>query len=197
MEWKGAEAELSVERKGGKKLVLKKRLRKNYRNKFLDAKIRRLRTRREARILRGALQAGAAVPKIFFDDEEKHEVGMQLVEGTLLARLVEKNSKNLPILMERCGEELARLHAAGIVHGDFTTSNIIAQKNSVVVIDFGLSGFSRDVEEKAEDVLLFKKSLGEKKLFKKFEESYLANAVDGKAVLRRVQKIVERARYAI
>ena len=59
----------------------------------------------------------------------------------------------------RIGQEIAKLHAADIIHGDITTSNIMLQDNQLVFIDFGLGRYSHLDEDKAVDLLVLKKSL--------------------------------------
>ncbi|MEK6924200.1 MAG: KEOPS complex kinase/ATPase Bud32 [Candidatus Micrarchaeota archaeon] len=194
MAWKGAEA--TVTKEGA--TVRKKRLKKKYRDAQLDALLRSRRTRREARILRKAKAAGAPVPELLKEDERKCELQLSLVKGTLMARLVEEDARELQALSAASGTALAKLHAAGIVHGDYSTSNIIASRTpAVTVIDFGLSEFSDSLEERAEDVLLYRKSLREKQaLFKPFCKAYERQFPVGTSVVRRAEEILKRARYA-
>jgi Kae1-associated kinase Bud32 len=53
---------------------------------------------------------------------------------------------------------IGRLHNAGIIHGDLTTSNIIVSKKRIVFIDFGLGERSESLEERAVDLLLVKRA---------------------------------------
>lgn len=195
MVWKGAEATVTEE--GA--TVRKKRLKKKYRDVQLDALLRSRRTRREARILRKAKAAGAPVPELLDEDEKKCELQLERVPGALMARLVEDDAPDLEELSTAAGAALAKIHAAGIVHGDYSTSNIIASggTTAVTVIDFGLASFSESIEERAEDVLLYRKSLREKQtLFKQFCEAYERQFPVGASVVRRAEGILKRARYA-
>ena len=193
---RGAEAKLFQTDYEGQPALAKKRLPKAYRLAALDGTIRRQRTRREAKILRAARAAGAKCVELLKEDELHCELILRPVEGKLLSR--EKSIT--PKQSYETGVQLALLHNAGIVHGDYTTSNLIAKGNSVTVIDFGLGGFSNAAEEKATDVLLFEKSIAgranEAALRKEFEKAYLLRARDGNATLKRVKAIYARMRYA-
>ena len=49
-----------------------------------------------------------------------------------------------------------------IIHGDLTSSNIminLTAEHKVYIIDFGLSSFSENIENKAVDLNVFEKSL--------------------------------------
>ena len=60
----------------------------------------------------------------------------------------------------RClGENIAKLHLAGIAHGDVTTSNVIVSGDTPFIVDFGLAKKTRDVREHAIDIHLFLRSL--------------------------------------
>ena len=65
--------------------------------------------------------------------------------------------------MELIGTEIARLHLADIVHGDLTTSNIMARRDTtglgVVLIDFGLASVSALIEDKAVDLYVLERAL--------------------------------------
>ncbi len=191
---RGAEAIVTI--KSG--VATKTRFKKAYRHPDLDAKLRTGRTRREAKIMRAAKAAGAPVPRVIREDERGCTIEMDAVGGKLLARLVEDNDRGLEKIAYECGGALAKIHAAGIAHGDFSTSNVIVGiDGGVTVIDFGLAAFTDSVEEKAEDVLLFRKSLGTKQeLFKQFEDAYAKENPKAKEVLQRAVQILSRARYA-
>ena len=53
--------------------------------------------------------------------------------------LLENNVDSLTSLAADVGVVVARMHRAGLIHGDITTSNILVNNNQLVMIDFGLS----------------------------------------------------------
>lgn len=193
---RGAEAKVFKITIDGQPALAKKRLPKTYRLPALDDAIRRQRTRREAKLLRAARTAGVKCVELLKEDEQNCELVLKQVEGTILSR----EHAITPKQAHEAGVQLALMHNAGIVHGDYTTSNLIASGSTVTVIDFGLGEFSNAAEEKATDVLLFEKSVGgrknEKALEHEFEKAYLLRARDGNATLTRVKKILSRMRYA-
>ncbi len=192
----GAEAVLYETTFDGRKALLKVRGEKPYRVKELDALLRRQRTRREAKALRAARSAGVNCAELLSDDEEKNELTLLKSSGVLLSREKKISEKQA----RQAGEQLAKLHNAGIVHGDFTTSNLMADASgNVVVIDFGLSEFSASEEDRATDVLLFEKSLGgltnEKHLTAAFESGYSSLCKDHPKVFGRLKQVIARGRY--
>src|SRR5208282_1981352 len=62
-------------------------------------------------------------------------------------------------LGEEVGRSIARLHAAGIMHGDLTTSNVIVDGDAMSLIDFGLAVHSQKLEDQAVDLRLIKETL--------------------------------------
>src|SRR2546426_7930979 len=58
------------------------------------------------------------------------------------------------------GEIIGRLHRAGIIHGDLTTSNMIVRDGRIVMIDFSLGGKDDGVEARGVDLHLLKEGLG-------------------------------------
>ncbi len=183
----GAEAKIYQTRIFGKTLLLKARERKAYRIEQLDVKLRSTRTKKEARIMQIAYRQGANVPKVVAYGA--FEIYMEKLDGMLLRDM--KNAKQS--IFVKCGEELAKLHKAGVVHGDFTPANIIVSKEKVFVIDFGLAEQAPSLEERAIDVLLFKRSVTPKQFeaflmgYKKFEKSG--------EVIERLKEIEKRGRY--
>jgi len=142
---RGAEAVIYLD-----KNVIKKRLKKNYRIKEIDEKLRKSRTRREAKILEKLQSLDFPAPRIIKKDDKKMIIEMNLVKDVLLRDVLEK--KDYGKLCEEIGEKIAVLHNNNIIHGDLTTSNMILNKE-IFFIDFGLSLFSHKIEDKAVDLL--------------------------------------------
>ncbi|MBI5159089.1 Kae1-associated serine/threonine protein kinase [Candidatus Micrarchaeota archaeon] len=189
----GAEAELYGTDFLGERAVVKKRVEKKYRVKELDEKLRRTRTRTEARILGEAKKTGARVPTVL--GVEEFDITMEFIKGKLLRDELE--NKNISRTLKTVGEYLALLHDANIVHGDFTPANVIVDGNKATIIDFGLGGFSRETEEKAVDLLLMKKALADKKKYAKFIQAYEKKAKNAEATLKQLEEIEQRGRYVV
>ncbi len=173
--------------------ITKHRTPKHYRITSLDESLRKSRTKREIKII-GALQKSIDVPKILSRDKYLFE--MEYLDGPKIRDVLD----NKPILAKKIGIIVARLHNVGIIHGDITTSNMILHKNKIFLIDFGLSSFSKKVEDKAVDIHLFKQALESKhhrvyeKALKLFLEGY--KAVQGyRAIIKQLEKVEARGRY--
>jgi tRNA A-37 threonylcarbamoyl transferase component Bud32 len=113
----GAEAVLI---KRGKEVV-KDRIVKGYRYPDLDKKIRKNRTKREARLLEKAGKV-ICVPKV--REKDRFEIVMEFIDGKKLSEHLDK-LKNWKEVCRRIGENIAKVHDADIIHGDLTTSNMI------------------------------------------------------------------------
>ena len=57
------------------------------------------------------------------------------------------------------GRIVGRLHRAGIIHGDLTTSNMIVREGRIVMIDFSLGAKEANVESRGVDLHLLKEAL--------------------------------------
>lgn len=105
--------------------IIKRRIKKGYRLDELDDKIRKRRTRSEAKLLEKAGKL-ISVPEIIKVDEKSNEIAMQFIEGKRLSDWLdsfeEKKAENICI---EIGKSVAKLHDSGIIHGDLTTSNMI------------------------------------------------------------------------
>lgn len=197
----GAEAEILEEEFLGQEAIAKRRLPKTYRHPELDARIRRERTRLEATLLSEARHAGVAVPAVLDIDEAHATLRLQRVPGRTLRELMVADAKAAPTWARRFGDALGRLHAAGLVHGDPTTSNAHGVDEHVVLLDFGLGGRSHDVEDLGVDIHLvertFEASHPERPdLWHAFVEGYRGALPNAERVLRRMDEIKSRARYA-
>jgi len=192
---RGAEAVL-VQKDG---CLVKRRIKKGYRNPELDKKIREGRTRREARILEKAGKI-IAVPSVISSDEKKAEIEMKFIDGKVLSDWLDKIPGALAICTQ-IGEEIGKLHDAGIIHGDLTTSNMILQNNKVWFIDFGLGFHSERNEDKAVDLHLMRQAL-ESRHFEKFSQyfdavlrGYKRASKKSSEVLEQLKKVESRGRY--
>ncbi|MFH0971186.1 MAG: KEOPS complex kinase/ATPase Bud32, partial [Candidatus Micrarchaeota archaeon] len=156
---KGAEAEIVEKDWNGRKAILKMRVKKRYRIEELDKRLRISRTKRESKVLFAAKMAGIRCPILYDADMEKTEILLEKIEGERIRELLQKNVKKAEKYLPLIGVELARLHNANIIHGDFSTANVmVGKKGEITIIDFGLSDFSASIEDKAMDLLIFKKS---------------------------------------
>ncbi len=177
--------------------MLKRRVPKPYRLPQLDNYIRKTRTRREARLLDRARRVGVLTPRVFRVDDKNMEIEMEYVEGERLKEYLLRTGDWR--IMECVGRAVATLHANDIVHGDLTTSNIILSGSDLVFIDFGLGAVSKSLEDKAVDVLCFKKSYFAThpdlpKGWATFLEGYHAYP-DAPSVIKRMEVVERRARY--
>ena len=96
---------------------------------------------------------------------------------------------------------MAKLHSAGICHGDLTTSNMIVCKDgSIGFIDFSMGDIGADTEALGVDMHLLERAFSSAHSsvvngYETIVESYSDNMPDAKAVLDRVEVIKGRARY--
>ena len=179
-------AEATITKTGN--TIIKERIEKLYRYPELDKKIRKLRTRSEAKILEKAIKL-IPTPKVISSDEIKAEIQMQYIEGKKLAENLEKTK--FKEVCEKIGNNLAKIHDNNIIHGDLTTSNMILneKENKVYFIDYGLGFQSSRVEDKAVDLHLIKQAL-EAKHPTIYEESF-------KAVIKSYTKQSKQAKQTL
>ncbi len=167
-------------------LVIKNRIPKSYRLPIIDEKLRKLRTRSEAKIIE-KLQKVIPVPKLIKMDEKTKELEIEFINGKKLSDYLE--NLEYQKICKQIGHNLAKIHDSGIIHGDLTTSNMIyVEKNKkvkegnkiknkdlknqsennkdnsrsegkVYFIDFGLGFHSDKIEDKAVDLHLIKEAL--------------------------------------
>lgn len=186
---KGAEAVLSRCNVLGLPAVEKLRVEKKYRVKELDGRIREERTRREARLLARAKDAGVLCPVVY--EACGFFIRMEFLEGKMLHWELMKRKATAREIVD-AAEILVALHSVDVVHGDYTPANLMLTGEGMAVIDFGLGAISPDAEDKATDVVTMKKALG--KVGGRFVDAYARKG--GKpAVLRMVKEIEGRARY--
>ncbi|MEK6970515.1 MAG: KEOPS complex kinase/ATPase Bud32 [archaeon] len=203
----GAEATLTKTRLFGEWVVEKTRTPKSYRHAELDARIRKERTAREARMIHEVKEKGIPAPLLYAVDSGACRMVIEYIEGPRLKNvlLAEKSSmRRKEILCAEFGRIIARLHTHGIIHGDLTTSNILVRRNGkkeeLVLIDFGLSSHSTKLEDAAVDMVNLKKTLTAThadypKGWESVTHSYIASG-GKKTVLAQMEEVEKRIRYA-
>lgn len=182
---KGAEAKLYATTFCSMPALEKVRNAKKYRPSQLDEKIRRSRTKVEARLLSRAKDAKVLCPLVYSAGE--FSITMEKLSGKIFAGM-----KISPTHANEFAKILARLHSLHIIHGDFTPANLMRTKNGIAVIDFGLGFTSSDNEHKAVDLLTMKNALGKAGAY--FVQCYGA-AGGSPAVVSLMKKVESRARY--
>jgi|WetSurMetagenome_2_1015567.scaffolds.fasta_scaffold70890_2 TP53 regulating kinase and related kinases len=197
-------------------LIIKDRIKKSYRLKEIDERIRKQRTRAEKKLLEQASRIiNAPNP---FPLEEFNKIKMPFIEGKKLS----ENLNSFPLakqeeICKTIGEEIAKLHAKDIIHGDLTTSNMILAEDKtnaskqkrgdnlsssfkIYFIDFGLGYISIKIEDKAVDLHLLKQALEAKHfndweiLFNEVLKGY-KNYKEADKVFERLKAIEKRGRY--
>ena len=193
----GAEAIL---RKENGKLV-KERIKKFYRIDEIDKKLRKYRTRYEAKLIERSSKL-ISVPRILNVNEDKAVIEMEFIEGKKISDVLDKLPENeRKKILKTIGNNVAILHNNNIIHGDLTTSNMILKDEEIYFIDFGLGFVSNKTEDKAVDIHLLKQAL-ESKHYQHFEESYhhflegyKEKSQNFNEVLERLKQVEKRGRY--
>jgi len=202
---KGAEASIYLSEWFEFSAIRKERLPKHYRQKALDDAIRTQRTLREALLIAKSREAGVPTPLIYFVDPKKAEIIMQNLEGKRLKEIFLEDGMTLKKNLAReAGRMVAKLHSAGIVHGDLTISNFIFYDDKLYLIDFGLASQSTKFEDMGVDLKLIKEVLNSahytefQKLYPQIVAGYeeVAGKERMKKVLAVVSEIEKRGRYA-
>lgn len=222
--------------------ALKYRPSKPYRHPILDARLTRQRILAEARILAKCRREGVPVPGVYCVDEAGGWLMMEWVEGAPVRVRVnawlgtkseeEVNQRGKPReggnealvgLMRRVGAAVGRLHAAGVVHGDLTSSNMMLRprrqeeeeegtngtaketddggilEGEIVIIDFGLASQGTHEEDRAVDLYVLERAFlsthpRAEKLFGEVLEGYKETFKGAKPVLRKLEDVRMRGR---
>ncbi|KAI9742286.1 MAG: serine/threonine-protein kinase bud32 [Claussenomyces sp. TS43310] len=203
--------------------ALKYRPSKPYRHPTLDVRLTRHRILSEARVLTKCRKEGIPVPAVYALDEMRGWVMMEWIEGEVVRiRLNEclkrrkdagtgegEDDGELIELMARVGRTVGRMHGAGIVHGDLTTSNLMLRPRGheggngldgdVVLIDFGLASQSVQDEDRAVDLYVLERAFGSthpsaERLFGGILESYGQSFKGAGIVLKKLEDVRMRGR---
>ena len=156
---RGAEAELRRTEFLGRPAVAKTRLPKAYRRPDLDEGLRRSRIRTEARLMADARAAGVPVPILYDVDLAGATIIMEFLDGPTAKEVLDRGGPTAMEAARQIGRAVGRLHRAGIVHGDLTTSNMILRDGRIVMIDFSLGGKDAGREARGVDLHLLREGL--------------------------------------
>lgn len=196
----GAEAVIYSEEIDGQKFLVKERIKKKYRLEQIDEKLRKERTRQEMKLMREARGHGVLTPKIISSDESSHKIVMEEINGTVLKNFLEKQKKFKRVCFE-VGVSIGKLHSAGIIHGDLTTSNMIVSGDKIYFVDFGLGQFSRRIEDMATDLSVLVEALRathnkvSARCWNAIVKGYKSENKKYSEVFKRIDEIESRARY--
>ncbi|MDK2853282.1 MAG: regulating kinase and related kinase [Thermococcaceae archaeon] len=188
----------------GEKVIIKHRIPKRYRIKEIDEKLRKERTVREARILHRAKEFEVNVPYVYEVDLKDMKIVMEYIAGERLKEYLEA----VPIeerleLCREIGRQIGKLHEAGVVHGDLTTSNMILREGKIYFIDFGLAEFDSSLEAQGVDLHLLRRAM-ESTHYKWFERGFeevlngyeeIRGSEKRKEVEAKLDEIESRGRY--
>jgi N6-L-threonylcarbamoyladenine synthase/protein kinase Bud32 len=185
---RGAEAVVEIR----EEVVVKQRCSKGYRMPALDRRLITERTRAESRLIALARRSGVSTPII--QDISENTIVMERVRGDLLKHSLHQDS------VREAGRMVGRLHTAGIIHGDLTTSNMIVRNGTCVLIDFGLAQVSAELESRGVDIHVFFQTLKSTTpeaaaLRTAFIDGYRSEFAGAGEVLEREKEIEKRGRY--
>ncbi len=187
--YQGAEARVEVYAEW----IVKHRPSKAYRHPHLDERLRQERTVREERLQARAAQLGIS-PRI--ERVDAFTLSIQRVKGRSLLELpLGEWEEHLPGWL---GRVLARLHKAGIVHGDVTPRNILLADERFWLIDYGLALASRRLEDQAYDLAMLTHTFSAyPSIPRAVLEAYLAELDEGERerFRERYEQILRRGRH--
>jgi TP53 regulating kinase-like protein len=194
---KGAEASLFLTEWHNRKAIIKVRIPKRYRPEALDHQIRSYRTIHEPQLMHEAKVAGVATPLIYMVNVPDSTIIMQYIEGQQMKGLLNNATKvDRHAICVAIGESVARLHKAGLIHGDLTTSNMIqAPDGRIFFVDFGLGEKNIELEAKGVDLHLLKRAL-QSTHYMFWEECYQAVLCGYTSILgfEMAEKVYEKTR---
>mgnify|MGYP000633951704 CR=1 FL=1 len=184
-------AEATVEFADG--AVRKRRAPRSYRHPALDERLRRERTRQEARLLSEARRHGVPTPVVRDVDVRETTITLGYVGETDLGGALTADR------VRDVGRHLATIHGAGFVHGDPTTRNVRVGPERTYLVDFGLGYYTGHEEDHAMDLHVFAQSLDgtadDAEALREAAEAAYRDAGGDAAVIDRLREIEGRGRY--
>ena len=171
---------------GKRAAVAKERFSKTYRHPVLDERLTKSRCKGEAKCLVRARRGGVLCPAVWV--VAPPVIYIEFLDGLTVRENLERlhvketetkgaNSTNSAndddttsisdkqlrmSLAQKIGTMIAKLHNAGLIHGDLTTSNMMlcgSDQPNIFLIDFGLARTSQNPEEFAVDLYVLERAL--------------------------------------
>jgi N6-L-threonylcarbamoyladenine synthase/protein kinase Bud32 len=139
---------------------------------------------------------GIPAPYIFDVDLDSKRITMSYINGKLAKDVIEDNLD----IAYKIGEIVGKLHKNDVIHNDLTTSNFLYDRE-LYIIDFGLGKISNLDEDKAVDLIVFKKAVlsthNEKfeEIWERFLEGYKSVYDRWEIILDLMKEVERRARY--
>ena len=197
---RGAEAVITPGEFLGRRALVKTRPAKAYRHPDLDRHIRSVRTRNEARLIHEERLAGVRTPCIYDIDLKECSITMELLEGTPVKEVLDEHPECAEEVCRKIGRTVARMHSAGICHGDLTTSNMILVGGEVCLIYFSMGCTRAEVEDIGVDMRLLERAFTSAHIefsdaFDALMEEYYANVPEPKQIRKKIEDIRNRGRY--
>ncbi|MDI6807322.1 MAG: KEOPS complex kinase/ATPase Bud32 [Candidatus Aenigmarchaeota archaeon] len=200
--YRGAESIIYLDEFEGEEVILKERIKKGYRIEQIDKELRKVRTRKEVKLLTEARKVGVLTPRILHVDYVNYKIIMESIAGKRIKELLnEVDEKTITRICLEIGRAIGKLHARGIVHGDLTTSNMILKDDEIYFIDFGLGDFSSRIEDQGVDLNLLYEALRSTHFkilnfcWSRIVEGYKKEYQKAGEVLKKIEEIEKRARY--
>ena len=174
--------------------VIKERPAKGYRLPVIDEKLRKQRTRREAKILESLQKINIPAPILLKMCDKSMKIDMSFIDGPKVRDVMSAR------LGREIGQKVGLLHKNDIIHADLTTSNMILKEDSIHLIDFGLSFVSKKVEDKAVDLHLLGQALESRhheiynECMREVLGGYKETNPESDAVFKRLETVQKRGR---
>jgi TP53 regulating kinase and related kinases len=206
--YRGAEADVFKGEWCGLPSVFKVRNPLPYRLPELDRLIRTQRTVHEAQMIHLSKASGVPAPYLYHLSPSGALLVMEYLDGRRLKTLLvedEPEEQRIAEIAVEFGKSIGKLHSAGIMHGDLTTSNVIVDAEGAVrLIDFGLAIHTQRLEDQAVDLRLIKETLtgAHNAISKRFMQSLLSGyasvlgAGRTEEATKKLAEIERRGRYA-
>lgn len=183
-------------------MVQKRRVKKSYRIKEIDAQLISSRTKEEAKLITLARTCGVSVPLIYDIDLVGGVITMEYLRGKRIKDILNTfDASERTHVCGKIGESIARLHNHDIIHGDITTSNMILLDDRIHFIDFGLGSINGEVEAKGVDLHVLMEAFDSthsrypdcfNDVFEGYKRQFHG---DGSTVKKKIDDIVRRGRY--
>ena len=133
-------------------------------------------------------------------DLKECSITMEPIKGPSVKSVLDDHPEMADDICRKIGTAVARLHSAGICHGDLTTSNMILEGGEICLIDFSMGIAKAELEDIGVDLRLLERAfssahVGLESSFEILMDTYYSNIDNAKQVKKKLNDIKNRARY--